>query len=56
MSTEDVIEWLRCNAKGADPAWRIVMGVAANRLEDLMEKVRQMEQINQDGGGKDEVS
>ena len=45
MTTEDVIEWLRDRAKGADPSWRFVMRLAANRLEALMQKLKEMESI-----------
>ena len=45
MTTEDVIEWLRDRAKGADPSWRLVMRLAANRLEALMEKIKEMEEL-----------
>lgn len=35
MPTEQIIEWLRVHAKGADFTWRKVMREAADRLEQL---------------------
>lgn len=40
MLTEDIIIWLREHAKGVDFAWRMVMRLAANRLEQLDKEVK----------------
>ena len=40
MVTEQVIIWLREHAKGVDFAWRTVMRIAANRLEQLDKEVK----------------
>ena len=39
MITEEIICWLREHAKGVDFSWRMVMRLAANRLEQLYKEV-----------------
>lgn len=50
MPTEELIVWLRQHAKGAEPTWRFVMRLAANRLEALTEKLKEMEDLDGQAG------